>query len=95
MPYEDEPPYDDFRRDEDFRRDDELPAIRSALGKVRLPAIFLIIVGVLNIPGAFFWALTGANAIWGAEGNEEISKQMNMPVLPRSAATMGGILYFG
>jgi hypothetical protein len=95
MPYDDQPPFDDFRHDDTYDRDDELPAIRSALGRVRLPAIFLIIVGLLNIPGSLFWALTGANAIWNAEANEEISKQMNLPKTDPGQMKMGGYFYFG
>ena len=52
MPYEEEPSYDDFRQHESY------PAIKAALDKVRMRAILLIIVELLNIPGAFFWALT-------------------------------------
>jgi hypothetical protein len=54
MPYEDEPPCDAFRRDDDFHQDDSYPAIKTALDKVRVPAILVIFVGVLNIPGVFF-----------------------------------------
>jgi hypothetical protein len=56
MPYEDEPPYDDFRRDDDFRQDESYTASKTALDRVRMLAILVIIVGVLNIPGAFCWA---------------------------------------
>jgi hypothetical protein len=94
MPYEDEPPYGDFYGEDDIRQDESYPAIKTGLDKVRMPAILLIIVGALNIPGAFFWAVTGANAIWGADTNAQISKEMNMPVLDPAAAKMGASFYF-
>ena len=94
MPYEDEPPYDDFRRDDDLRQDESDPAIKAALDKVRMPAILLIIVGVLNIPGAFLWALTGANAIWNADANAQMSKEMNLPAVDPGAAKAGAMFYF-
>jgi hypothetical protein len=95
MPFEDDREYDDFRRDDNFRRDDAYPAAKSPLDRVRLPAIFLIIVGVLNVPGAFFWAFTGANGIWNAESNEEIATQFNLPKTDPGQAKVAGIFYFG
>jgi hypothetical protein len=95
MPYEDEPLYDDFRRDDDLHQHESYPAIKSALDKVRMPAILLIIVGVLNVPGAFFWALTGANAIWNAESNEQVAKQFNLPKTDPGQSKVAGIFYFG
>jgi hypothetical protein len=88
MSYE-EQPLDEPRHEEAY------PAAGTALDKVRLPAIFLIIVGILNIPGGFFWALTGANAMWNVEANEQAAKQFNLPKVDPGQAKVGAIFYFG
>ncbi len=93
MPYEDEP-YDDFRHGDEFHQDESYPAIKTALDKVRMPAILVIIVGVLNIPGALLRALTGANAIWNADANAQMSKDMNLLAVEPGAAKAGAMFYF-
>jgi hypothetical protein len=60
MSYQDHPSYEDQPMDYrgwDVRRQDEVPA------KLKIPAIFLIIVGVLNVLGALYFIVDGVFVI--------------------------------
>ena len=72
--------YDDQPQDHDAPPErDVVPDAVAA--KVRIPAIFLIVVGVLNILGAGYWAFNGsimlANPAQANEQANQLSKAFN------------------
>jgi hypothetical protein len=62
---------------------DQESAQNAAADRVKLPAIFLIIVGVLNIFGALYFVFNGALILANPEmikkNMQEINKQFNLP----------------
>jgi hypothetical protein len=86
MSYEDEPL-------DDFHRDDSFVVPNKSSDRVRLPAIFLIIVGVLNILGAMLYAFTGVNGIVNTENNERVAEQFNLPATDPATAKTAAVFY--
>jgi hypothetical protein len=84
MSYEDEPlDYQGW----DIRKQDEVPA------KLRIPAIFLIIVGVLNVLGAFYFIVDGTILIASPQMSMQGYKTLNMPQPTQQQLVVYGIFY--
>jgi hypothetical protein len=89
MSYDDDPL--DFRdADYDFRRPREVPA------KLRIPAIFLIIVGVLNVFGGIYLVIDGVFVMMNPQINIQLPANLGPQPTPQQMATYGmGYLILG
>jgi hypothetical protein len=91
MSYEDEP------MDPDRNPGDPEGSRDAVADRVKLPAIFLIIVGVLNIFGALYFVVDGAlifaNPDMVKKNMEEMNKAFNLPNQEVGVGAGAGIFY--
>jgi hypothetical protein len=64
-----------------FPENEQSSHVNGALDRVRLPAICLIMVGVLNIVGGLFWAFIGVSGFleFNKQAEVEIAQKFNLP----------------